>query len=85
MSDIEQSIAVIGGTGGLGSALAFRWGQAGYRIFIGSRNLEKAVLSANKLNTRLGNETALGLINREAAAEAEIIVLTVPFLSLIHI
>ena len=47
MSDVKQTIAVIGGTGGLGSALAFRWGQAGYKIIIGSRNAEKALLSAS--------------------------------------
>ena len=45
MSDVKQTIAVIGGTGGLGSALAFQWGQAGYKIIIGSRNAEKALLS----------------------------------------
>ena len=27
MSELEKTIAIIGGTGGLGSALAFRWGQ----------------------------------------------------------
>ena len=79
MSDVKQTIAVIGGTGGLGSALAFRWGQAGYKIIIGSRNAEKALLSAAKLNERLGRTSASGLSNRDAANAAGIIVLTVPF------
>ena len=35
-----SSIAVIGGTGGVGSALAWCWGRAGFKIFIGSRNAE---------------------------------------------
>jgi len=79
MSDVKQTIAVIGGTGGLGSALAFQWGQAGYKIIIGSRNAEKALLSAAKLNERLGRTSASGLSNRDAANAAGIIVLTVPF------
>ena len=50
MSDLGKTIAIIGGTGALGSALAFRWGQSGYKIILGSRNEEKAKLSAGKLN-----------------------------------
>ena len=79
MNDLTKVIAVIGGTGGLGSALAFRWGNAGYKILIGSRNNEKASVSAQKLNDRLGKEVASGFNNREAAKLAEIIVLTIPF------
>jgi NADPH-dependent F420 reductase len=74
-----SSIAVIGGTGGLGSALAWCWGRAGFKIFIGSRNAEKAELAAEKLNTTLGLNIASGLSNQEAASVVEIIVLTVPF------
>ena len=79
MNDLTKVIAVIGGTGGLGSALAFRWGNAGYKILIGSRNNEKASVSAQKLNDRLGKEFASGFNNREASKLAEIIVLTIPF------
>ena len=74
-----SSIAIIGGTGGMGSALAWCWGRAGYKIFIGSRNAEKAELAAEKLNTTLGLNIASGLSNQEAASVVEIIVLTVPF------
>ena len=74
-----SSIAVIGGTGGMGSVLAWCWGRAGYKIFIGSRNAEKAELAAEKLNTTLGLNIASGLSNQEAASVVEIIVLTVPF------
>ena len=79
MSDLGKTIAIIGGTGALGSALAFRWGQSGYKIILGSRNEDKAKLSASKLNNLLGKESAKGLSNRDAANAAEIIVLTVPF------
>ncbi len=74
-----SSIAIIGGTGGLGSALAWCWGRAGFKIFIGSRNAEKAELAAEKFNTTLGLNIASGLSNQEAASVVEIIVLTVPF------
>ena len=79
MSELKKTIAIIGGTGGLGSALAFRWGQSGYKIILGSRNEEKAKLSAGKLNNILDKESAKGMSNRDAANAAEIIVLTVPF------
>ncbi len=81
MSNFEKTIAVIGGTGGLGSALAFRWGRAGYKIFVGSRTESKAQNSAKELNKRLGREIARGYINQLAAKKAEIIVLTIPFSS----
>lgn len=81
MSNFEKTIALIGGTGGLGSALAFRWGRAGYKIFVGSRTESKAQNSAKELNKRLGREIARGHINQLAAKKAEIIVLTIPFSS----
>ena len=79
MSELKKTIAIIGGTGGLGSALAFRWGKSGYKIILGSRNEEKAKLSATKLNNLLDKKSAKGMSNRDAANAAEIIVLTVPF------
>ncbi len=79
MLELEKTIAIIGGTGSLGSALAFRWGQFGYKIILGSRNEEKAKLSADKLNNLFDIESAKGMSNRDAANTAEIIVLTVPF------
>ena len=47
------AIAIIGGTGALGSALAMRWLLAGYKIIIGSRNQEKADDLASKLANQL--------------------------------
>jgi len=79
MSELKKTIAIIGGTGGLGSALAFRWGRSGYKIILGSRNEEKADIAATNLNKLLGNKIAFGLSNLEAANASEIIVLTVPF------
>jgi len=74
-----NTISVIGGTGALGSGLAKRWARAGYRVIIGSRKADKARDSADALAAELGLETISGLANKEAAAAADIAVLTVPF------
>ncbi|HAL41796.1 MAG TPA: NADPH-dependent F420 reductase, partial [Gammaproteobacteria bacterium] len=38
----KETIAILGGTGDLGTGLAIRWSKAGYKIVIGSRTQEKA-------------------------------------------
>lgn len=70
-------IAILGGTGKEGPGLAMRWASAGYRILIGSRQLEKAQSTANDLNVKLGLTTVVGLENESAARQADICVLTV--------
>lgn len=79
MSDTRPVIAILGGTGDLGSGLARRWAAAGYELIVGSRSPGKAVAAARDLNDRVGREAARGLGNAEAAAAADIAVLTVPF------
>ncbi len=74
-----QEIAVIGGTGALGSGLARRWSAAGLRLSIGSRDAEKAADFARSLPQQAEGRPAAGLSNQEAAERANIIVLTVPF------
>ena len=39
------TIAVVGGTGALGSGLAFRWARAGYNVALGSREAENSIAS----------------------------------------
>lgn len=70
-------IAILGGTGKEGPGLAARWATAGYRIMIGSRQLEKAQATADELNVSLGVDTITGLENADAARQADISVLTV--------
>jgi NADPH-dependent F420 reductase len=69
----------VGGTGAEGSGLALRWAHAGHRVSIGSRDAAKAQATAAELNTALGMDAVRGVDNANGAAEAEIIVLTVPF------
>jgi len=73
------TIAVLGGTGQEGSGLALRWANAGHRVIIGSRDGAKASVAAMKMKERLPNANISGSSNSEAAAAAEIVVLTVPF------
>jgi len=76
-SSSPPKIAILGGTGKEGPGLAMRWASAGYQIFIGSRQLEKAKSTAVELNAELGLETIVGLENADAARQADICVLTV--------
>ncbi len=74
------SIAVLGGTGKEGKGLAYRWAKAGYRILIGSRSSEKAVKAASEIMELLeGSSSVVGTTNLEAAEQADIVVLTVPY------
>ena len=74
------TIAVLGGTGKEGKGLAYRWAKAGYRVLIGSRSSEKAVTAASEIMELLeGSSSVVGTTNNEAAEQADIVVLTVPF------
>src|SRR3546814_5895063 len=70
----EKTIAVVGGTGNLGAALARRWAKAGLKVIIGSRTKEGADSAAATLGFGLS-----GMANGDAAAAADIIVVTVPW------
>ena len=75
----QQKIAVLGGTGREGSGLALRWAAAGFDVTIGSRELEKAQRAAAELNTAIGQDIVRGMTNRDAAAQADIVVMCVPY------
>ena len=70
----KKLISLLGGTGDLGTGLATRLLKAGYKVIIGSRTLEKA----QKAERSLGKNTK-GLLNKDAALQGEIVILTVPF------
>jgi NADPH-dependent F420 reductase len=74
------TIAVLGGTGKEGKGLAYRWAKAGYRVLIGSRSSERAVTAASDLMGLLDGSTSIvGMDNHEAAEQANIVVVTVPY------
>jgi NADPH-dependent F420 reductase len=79
-SHLLLSIAVLGGTGKEGQGLAYRWARAGYHVRIGSRSEEKATATANEIKEMLGEGISVaGMSNLEAARDANIVVLTVPY------
>jgi hypothetical protein len=71
-------IAIIGGTGDLGSGLARLWAAAGYRVVLGSRERDRARSAAEDLSRQVGMAVA-GDGNRAAAQAADIVVLCVPY------
>ncbi|MEW5830440.1 MAG: NADPH-dependent F420 reductase [Chloroflexota bacterium] len=74
------TIAVLGGTGKEGQGLAYRWARAGYRVIIGSRRKDRALAASVELGNLLGGTASVqGMDNIEAAAQADIAVLTVPY------
>ncbi len=70
-------IGIVGGTGKEGMGLAARWAAAGHEIVLGSRDVERARAKAAELGPRGGGRVT-GQPNRDAAAAADLVVLTVP-------
>ncbi|HEV8340635.1 MAG TPA: NADPH-dependent F420 reductase [bacterium] len=89
------AIAVIGGTGHHGFALAARLCRGGHRVIVGSREEARAMEAASRIRalitvgevtgaakrqvTEAGKWEVTGAGNQEAAAAAEVVVLTIPF------
>jgi 8-hydroxy-5-deazaflavin:NADPH oxidoreductase len=78
MTTEKPVIAVIGGTGKLGSALARRWSKAGLQVIIGSRDAAHAAATASAISSEVGCRVDSDS-NRGAAARGEIVVVTVPY------
>ncbi len=77
-------LAILGGTGDLGTGLARRWAQAGYEVIIGSRTQDKAEAAVADLREVMaergvGEVTVQAMENLAAAQAADIVTLTVPF------
>ncbi len=75
----KETIAILGGTGDLGTGLAIRWAKAGHAIIIGSRTQEKADAAVAELKKISPQTPAKAMVNSAAAAAGDIVVLTVPF------
>jgi coenzyme F420-0:L-glutamate ligase/NADPH-dependent F420 reductase len=72
-------IAILGGTGALGGALALRLAKAGHEIWIGSRDPEKAKAAAATLTESLPGASVHGCGLADAAVCAELSVIAVPY------
>ena len=76
----HKHIAILGGTGALGSGLALRWANTGHQVTIGSRDGARAEEVAAKLSQKVSRKI-IGKSNEQAAADAELLVITVPYAS----
>lgn len=74
-----MKIAILGGTGKEGAGLGYRWAAAGHEIIIGSRAHEKGYAAAEALAAELPGATFRGGDNAWAAAEGDVVVLSVPY------
>jgi len=72
----KLTIGVLGGTGDQGRGLAHRFAAAGNPVIIGSRSLERAKTAAVEL---AASGTIRGLANADAAAEADVVIVAVPW------
>ncbi|MGH3358734.1 MAG: NADPH-dependent F420 reductase [Nocardioidaceae bacterium] len=70
----RTTIGIIGGTGPQGRGLALRWAVAGQDVVIGSRNAERA----EQIAAELGHGVR-GAANADCAAQADVVVVTVPW------
>ncbi len=75
----KEVIAILGGTGDLGSGLAIRWARAHYPICIGSRTQAKADDAKAALEEIDPGIAVRAMENAAAAEAADIVTLTVPF------
>ncbi|MFN5791614.1 MAG: NAD(P)-binding domain-containing protein [Burkholderiales bacterium] len=76
----KLKIAILGGTGALGSGFAKRWAAAGHPIIIGSRSKDKAAEFARSISTTQNMQVS-GEDMLTAARLADVVLLAVPFSS----
>lgn len=69
-----MKIAILGGTGKIGTALAMRLDRAGHQVILGSRDKQKAIEAALALKGQIA-----GSSNDEAAAECDAAFIAVPY------
>ena len=72
-------MAIVGGTGNLGSALAVRFGAPGVKVIIGSRDEQKARTAVETLKPKMRAGELEGTTNRQAVKDAGFVVIAVPY------
>ena len=77
--DETYRIAVMGGTGPQGKGLGYRFARHGHTVVLGSRAAEKAEAAAEEVNARLDSPSVSGAANADACAEADVVLLAVPY------
>jgi 8-hydroxy-5-deazaflavin:NADPH oxidoreductase len=77
----SRSLAIVGGTGALGRALAVRALRHGIAVCIGSRVAQRADAVAQELRREVAGANVSAASNLEAARRGDLIAVTVPFSS----
>jgi NADPH-dependent F420 reductase len=70
----ELTVGVLGGTGDQGRGLAYRFGRAGLKVLIGSRDAARAATAAEGIGAGVS-----GVTNQECAAGADVVIVAVPW------
>jgi 8-hydroxy-5-deazaflavin:NADPH oxidoreductase len=78
---VPSPVCIIGCTGALGFGLALRLGREEVPILVGSRDAGRAREAAANAAEQVPSGSFTGMQNEQAAREAEIVVLSVPFRS----
>ncbi len=73
------SLAFLGGTGDQGRGLGRRLAMAGHRVLIGSRRPERAEAAAAELRASAPGADIRGAGNADAASDADVVVVAVPY------
>jgi NADPH-dependent F420 reductase len=75
------TVGILGGTGDQGRGLAYRLVRAGQRVLIGSRTAERAGTAAAEIAALAGlsAEAVGGAENARVAAEADVVIVAVPW------
>jgi NADPH-dependent F420 reductase len=73
------NVAIVGGTGNLGSALALRLGAPGVKVIIGSRDAQKAQTVVETLKPKMRAGELQGMTNQQAVQDANFVVIAVPY------
>ena len=71
-SEDSPTIPIIGGTGALGTGLAFRWSSGKAKVVLGSRDADLAADVAADVAKRSGGEVS-GMANAEAVKAGEVV------------
>ena len=72
-------VSIVGGTAGLGFAMAVRLAAARQEVVIGSRAAEKGVMMADKVKALVPEGRIEGGDNTNVVEDAELVVVAVPF------
>jgi NADPH-dependent F420 reductase len=74
-------VAIVGGSGALGAAVALRLARSGVPVVIGSRDVQRASTAVEKIVTALpeGSANVTVCSNVAAVSAADVVVLCVPF------